>query len=202
MRLRMKNKYFSLFFTMTILFFNAFSAIAGEQKNNPFRVGGFQLKSQRATQEDFFVHDFFEYQGERGVIAAVFDGNGSEGGGDKISGFLQREFVPMLKCHIQEKENIQDALAQTFAECHSYFEREDRRVEYRYIGSTAIVTVVVGDTCFMAHLGDSRGYVKKKEGFFVTKDHNYKSNQIDRKFATDQGGIVIGDRLQGELAIS
>jgi len=201
----MRNEHLSSLL-MAFLFFNISCLMAG---GNPFCVGAFQLQSFRPNQEDRWVHHFFEYQGKQGVIAAVFDGHG----GDLVAGSLKNHFIRLFMAYKERRgASIEIALNKTFIKMHNHFEREENKDFFKG-GSTAIVTVAVGDQCWFANLGDSRGYLKKSDGFFATEDHCYSTNSKEYDYAVSREAVVTGWewdstkntrilRLNGKLMIS
>ncbi|CAD8080664.1 unnamed protein product [Paramecium primaurelia] len=129
-------------------------------------------------------------------IFAIFDGHGGAG----ISNYLADNFVDTL---VQQPSFIGEDYNQALHDCFIQLDEmiKTNVAKNTFIGSTAVVALVVQKTLYVANLGDSRCLLMRDdETIELTKDH-LPCNELARiRFA---GGFVNEEgRLNGTLSVS
>jgi serine/threonine protein phosphatase PrpC len=139
-----------------------------------FNIQICSLQSTRSHNEDFHKTCDFTCLKKRGIIAAVFDGHGGTAVALDLKRYFCSRFCTILEknCEIWKQQNnniIEAALQETFQECHTLIKA--KKNEYQSIGSTCVTAVLYDGNCYFANLGDSRGYLRCGEQYYVTRDH-------------------------------
>lgn len=124
-----------------------------------------------------------EGRSREGKLLALFDGHGSMTGENEVSQLLQRKMPGKIQAAIKslqeahpsatEEQIITNAFHQAFSELHSELRGSQG------VGSTAIVTLVLGDTLWVANLGDSRAILVKKDGSAIDCSRDQKATDPD-----------------------
>ncbi|CAD8074687.1 unnamed protein product [Paramecium primaurelia] len=129
-------------------------------------------------------------------LFAVFDGHGGSG----ISKFLADNFMNVLISQPAfEKMDFMQSLHDTFLQLDDMIKNNE--IKNTFIGSTAVVALIVEKMLYVANLGDSRCLLMRDdETIELTKDH-LPSNELARiRYA---GGFVDEQgRLNGTLSVS
>jgi PPM family protein phosphatase len=124
--------------------------------------------------------------GERGAVLMVADGMGGAAAGEIASSMA----VDVVLKELRARENT-EALAEPAAFAHALVaattvanERIHRyaldHLEYRGMGTTATVAGVLGDTLYIAQVGDSRAYlVRNGKASQITKDQSLMQRLIE-----------------------
>ena len=144
-------------------------------------------KGARDYQEDRFVVDV----NSDGVLAAVYDGHGS----DKCSTFLKTATLDAFNA-------VADNPALPFIEMKlkGMFEWLNIRTRGLVAGSTATIAYIppLLDKVYVGVLGDSPAIVKLADGqFWIAPDHNVRSNPREVQLAKERGGMVFNGYLYG-----
>lgn len=114
----------------------------------------------------------------------VCDGMGGANGGNVASSMAVAE----IKTHILENyipensdEVCKDLLLKAVAKANqAVFLRAGEDESLQGMGTTAVVLLARQETLFVAHVGDSRGYLISGDRIEqVTKDHSYVQNLVD-----------------------
>ena len=136
-------------------------------------------------------------------LFAVFDGHG----GAEISNYVASTFLEVLLVQAAfVAEDFQQALHDTFLQLDDTIKNNVAKSTIKhykdtFIGSTAIVALVVERTLYVANLGDSRCLLMRDdETIELTKDH-LPCNELAR--IRQAGGFVNEQgRLNGTLSVS
>ncbi len=114
----------------------------------------------------------------------VCDGMGGVNGGSVASEIASETIKQVLKDEFSEDllpDEIVDILNRAiFMANEKVYDKSVEDVELKGMGTTVIISVLVGFKLYTAHVGDSRVYLKTIDGIEqVTKDHSYVQNLID-----------------------
>lgn len=121
---------------------------------------------------------------QQSAWAVVCDGMGGARGGNVASAVAVEHIKEKLLEGFREdlpQEGLRDLLVQavTGANDAVYRLAQDRE-ELRGMGTTAVVLVATQGRLHVAHVGDSRAYLKNGEGFRqVTMDHSYVQDLVN-----------------------
>jgi len=69
-------------------------------------------------------------------------------------------------------------------------------------GSTALCNVLYNQKIYSANLGDSQSIVIRGRDFISLSNIHDFSNELERLSVEQKGGVLLKNRLEGELAIS
>ncbi len=131
--------------------------------------------------------------------AIVCDGMGGARGGDVASTaaletmreFLISEFKPTLN-----RKNIKSLLHNAIARGNrTVFDIAREREDLRGMGTTAVLLIASRGVLHVAHVGDSRAYLKNKEGVSqITMDHSYVQDLVNMGQITQEEARVHPQR--------
>lgn len=121
---------------------------------------------------------------EKSAWAAVCDGMGGANGGnvasaiavEQIEGRLKESFSPGMS-----QGNIKSMLMNAVCEANrAIYDRALKEPSLRGMGTTAVVLVALEDQLHVAHVGDSRAYLKNDCGLMqLTVDHSYVQDLVN-----------------------
>jgi serine/threonine protein phosphatase PrpC len=133
----------------------------------------------------FDISGSYESQNFRRVFAIVADGMGGASKGE-VASYLAVKAVsdsvlPMLSGKGVETEEYMKILKDSFLRANeTVVERALSGPEYRGMGTTASAAIIDLGQLFVAHVGDTRVYVIKKDDIRqVTRDHSYVQMLVD-----------------------
>ena len=69
-------------------------------------------------------------------------------------------------------------------------------------GSTALCGVFYTGILYVANLGDSRAVMFQNDNFTPLSNLHDFTNENERQYVENKGGVVLNNRLEGELALS
>ncbi|KAL6079478.1 Protein phosphatase 1K, mitochondrial, variant 2 [Balamuthia mandrillaris] len=123
---------------------------------------------------------------------AVFDGHG----GKHASAFCSAQFHRVLAEQMDLHPEPEMALRRTFAEVNArmlaHFQKHDMKVE---CGTTAVVALVVGNTLYVANVGDSRAvFFNGYDVVRLSTDHRPEDDEEARRIR-GVGGQVRADQI-------
>ena len=108
---------------------------------------------------------------EKGVLAIVADGVGGSTAGSTASSLA----VEIVRASYYEEDggDPQAALKGAFERAHQVIGAKGRAdAAYRGMATTCTAAVVIGNDCYVAHVGDSRAYLFRDGGLTqLTEDH-------------------------------
>ncbi|MEO0532804.1 MAG: protein phosphatase 2C domain-containing protein [Cyanobacteria bacterium P01_A01_bin.123] len=119
-------------------------------------------------------------------LVLVCDGIGGHEGGDVASSLaiqsIQRYLMPLLKTATPDPDVISQALGQAICiandEISQRNDLEKRQAQGR-MGTTVVAALVVGESLYLAHLGDSRAYrITSKSCRQITVDDDVASREV------------------------
>lgn len=164
--------------------------------NDTFNVAVSSCQGWRMSQED--NHSLMlDLPGDhKAAFFAVYDGHGSARVSKHASEGLWRHLV---ENEMYIKGNFEEALQKSFLT----FDREvNESYNAQLAGTTAVCLLVVNNTIYCANIGDSRG-VASVNCECVPLSHDHKpENPQELKRILAAGGYVLGNRVNGNLALS
>lgn len=120
---------------------------------------------------------------------AVYDGHG----GSKCADFLRDNLHQFIISNPNFPFNANEAILAGFRQAEQHFLNLARQGEIiDKSGSCALVVVLIGDLCFVANLGDSRGILSGNNGkklYVLSKDHK-PDEESESKRIFESGGKV------------
>ena len=115
-----------------------------------------------------------------GHVFVVCDGMGGHVGGAIASQLAVDSFLEYFKTHTEESIVSALQIAFQFAN-EQIYARTVQSPELVGMGTTAVVFVVQGETCYVGHVGDSRCYISSDGKLDrLTKDHSFVQLLIDQ----------------------
>ena len=69
-------------------------------------------------------------------------------------------------------------------------------------GSTALCGVIYGESLYVANLGDSRAVMFQSESFKALSNLHDFTNENERLYVENKGGVVLNNRLEAGLPVS
>jgi serine/threonine protein phosphatase PrpC len=154
---------------------------ASAQKTSPLLIRGFGLShvgAHRKRNEDAI------YIATDGNFAILADGMGGHLGGQEASGMAIRLMRAQIEEYLElaqsDRQAPEEFLRSAFAETSAQINAEGKRnPALANMGATLICLLVLDDSIYVAHSGDSRGYfIRNSQIFQVTPDHTLENEQI------------------------
>jgi protein phosphatase 2C family protein 2/3 len=158
-------------------------------------LGEHQTKGDRSTMEDSSLIQYVEEHNH--LFVAVFDGHN----GSRCSEFLKEKIVVELEQQLKNVKDLEVALKNTYLSMDRKW--LDFALPEKYNdGSTGISIVIENNRIVVANTGDCRAVMYRGgQCIVLSKDHK-PTDPEEMKRIEENGGQIIGDRLQGELAVS
>lgn len=167
-----------------------------------FNTGKYSDIGLRNSMEDSdqILHNLFIDPFDVVSYYAVYDGHG----GSKCSEYLKENLHKYFKKNlsgISEIENWPQHIYKACLDCDQDFREKFSEIG-RFMGSAAIVCLIVENKLIVCNIGDSR-VVISRNGQAVQLSADHKPDlQEERKRIEDNGGIVLFGRVMGKLAVS
>lgn len=116
--------------------------------------------------------------------AVVCDGMGGANGGNVASAIAVERIEELLRKNYREKMgpgNIKSMIINAIHRANTaIYERASRNIELQGMGTTTVVMLAVDKKLHVAHVGDSRAYLKNKNGIRqLTMDHSYVQDLVN-----------------------
>ena len=149
------------------------------------------LGNVRTNNEDigmFYRIADEEITREKGYLLLVADGMGGHKAGEVASRMAVETISQEYFKQNGNNGNIEKNLSKAFAAANKkIFELAAKNKAYQGMGTTCTAFVVVGESVYYAHAGDSRGYFIKKDAILrVTEDHTYVQELVNKGEITSQ----------------
>ena len=142
--------------------------------------GATDIGNRRSTNQDTFryntIRDGYGY-------TIVCDGMGGVNGGDVASNMAADAINDYLKNNLTECEDeITSVMDAAIKEANRLvFNKAAEKSEYNGMGTTVVMAVIKDDTAFVAHIGDSRLYLKRGDGVKqITEDHSFVQTLVKK----------------------
>ena len=133
---------------------------------------------------------------EGGILAAVFDGMGGVAGGRVAAELAATEFVAEFSRHCATlakggaptETDIHRILGHAIYRANAaVLEAAVLNPEFKGMGTTVAAVYLLGDTAYIAHIGDSRVYLLREgEAVRLTQDDSLVREKIERGEMTEQ----------------
>ena len=139
-------------------------------------VGAVRSSNQDACDGGLFSKD--------SAWAVVCDGMGGANGGNVASAMavesIRRRLLEGFHQDIT-REGVRSLLLEAVTEANRVvYRRSQEEQELRGMGTTAVVLVASKGTLHVAHVGDSRAYLKNSQGLSqITMDHSYVQDLVN-----------------------
>ena len=116
--------------------------------------------------------------------AIVCDGMGGANGGNVASAVAAKEIKEFLTSGFDEnmsRENLKSLLLNAVSQANrAVYSMAQEQEELRGMGTTAVVLLATKGLLHVAHVGDSRAYLKNKDGLSqITMDHSYVQDLVN-----------------------
>lgn len=160
------------------------------------QIGEHKTKGERSTMEDTSL---IKHDGEStDFIVAIFDGHNGSGCSKFLRDSLLEEFYKQMKFHNNDIElSLKEAYHRIDQKWINYAQTKDCND-----GSTGLCIIVNNNRIIVANTGDCRALMNRSgKCIELSRDHR-PTDPEEMKRIEDNGGKVIGGRLQGELAVS
>lgn len=155
--------------------------------------------------EDRIAKRFFQVNGDKVVLMAVFDGHGGKGVNSQIANYLLENierFEILAKPFPENAEILREKATELFVKL-------DREMEERKLKNGSTATICIhnesnGNT-FFVHVGDSRAICRDDEGIlYETKDHKPGNPEEIARIEKAGGFVLMGKvpRVGASLAVS
>ena len=143
----------------------------------------------RESNQDYYG----KYEGQFGTLYIVCDGRGGHAGGDKASRLAVdkiRESFFQLTSPLTRP--LGEIMADSIVYAHNQImDYASRHPDKTGMGTTVVMLLIQGDTWWIAHVGDSRIYMKRKGKITqLTKDHSVVQRMVDE-------GILNAEQAKG-----
>ncbi|KAD2392946.1 hypothetical protein E3N88_39923 [Mikania micrantha] len=171
-----------------------------KSEDGKLSCGYSSFRGKRASMEDFYDVKTCKINGQAVCLFGIFDGHG----GSRAAEYLKDNLFKNLMKHPDFLTKTRLAISETYQQTDSDF-LESGKETFRDDGSTASTAVLVGNSLYVANVGDSRT-VLSKAGKAIPLSEDHKPNRSDeRKRIENAGGVVMWAgtwRVGGVLAMS
>lgn len=163
-----------------------------------FHVAVSSCQGWRTSQEDnhCMMLELPDQPHSKAAFFAVFDGHGSA----KVSKHAsERLWKHLIENENYNKGNFKDALEQAFL---TFDQEVNESYNAQLAGTTAICLLIINNMIYCANIGDSRAVASVNcECVPLSFDHKPENPQ-ELKRILAAGGYVLGNRVNGNLALS
>ena len=135
------------------------------------------------------------------LLLEIFDGHG----GGNISSYLQKNFTKMYQNFLKETQNnIVNSLSMAFEQIDEDIKKQP---EIENQGSTGTIIHIIREKnnrlfVYNGNVGDSRAsLISSKKIIRLSQDHR-TSDKEERKRIISEGGMIINNRVNGELMLT
>jgi serine/threonine protein phosphatase PrpC len=135
-------------------------------------------KGKRSTQQDTFIHVFDE---RYGALLGVFDGHGGDEASKMCAKHIPSHF---FECMPVYKNNAEQSLRDTLVNAANILKNYDS-------GTTVSLAYLPynEDVVYTAVIGDSPIIIGNYKDYWVSPQHNVRSNIAERTAAQERGGF-------------
>lgn len=134
------------------------------------------------------------------MLAVIADGMGGHLGGDFASStaikVIGEEFLKLKDTDLDGEGEWTEWLKETIFHVNLLlYEYAQNNEEYKGMGTTLEAVLIRGQSCLIAHIGDSRVYTINPDGVHqITKDHSYVNVLVDSGEITEEEAAVHPQR--------
>lgn len=117
---------------------------------------------------------------EKGYLLIVADGMGGHQAGE-VASKMAADTISSEYFKLNANGGIEKNLAKVFTLANkNIFEKARSKKEYNGMGTTCTALVVINQTVYYAHVGDSRAYLQKGDSITqITEDHTYVQELVN-----------------------
>lgn len=158
--------------------------------------GASDIGTNRQSNQDAFINTVLS---KNAILSVVCDGMGGAKAGNiasniavtTITEYIKRSFVPAL-----QPSSVKNLLLSAIDTANSeIFEKAQSEADFRGMGTTAVVALIMGEMIYIAHVGDSRAYlIKDGTAQQLTRDHSIVQTLIERGHLTAEEARVHPER--------
>lgn len=135
----------------------------------------------RSSNQDACRCGFFP---EGGAWVVVCDGMGGANGGNVASSIAVEQIEKLLQKNYRASMNPGNIKSMIINAVHhantAIYEEASKTKELQGMGTTTVVMLAVNNRLHVAHVGDSRAYLKNKNGIRqLTMDHSYVQDLVN-----------------------
>ncbi len=148
--------------------------------------GATDIGTKRQTNQDAFAYTVLS---QNTVLSVVCDGMGGANAGNiasnmavaTITEYIKRSFVPNI-----QSSSVKNLLSSAIDTANSdILDKAQTEPQFSGMGTTAVVTLVIGSTAYIAHVGDSRAYLINDDTVEqLTRDHSVVQTLIENGHLT------------------
>ena len=122
-----------------------------------------------------------------GNIFAVADGMGGHQAGEVASALALSTVVEYIEENLERWEPA-ELIYRAFSLANSRIhEKASAEAQYRTMGTTLTLALVIGETAYLGHVGDTRAYILRKGSFKrITSDHSLVAKMVEDGEITEQ----------------
>lgn len=144
------------------------------------------IGAKRTTNQDY-VFCSMEPVGNLPNLFIVADGMGGHKAGDLASRYTVEKFLEVVRGSVETNPITIIEQAVKVANT-SLIEKAKESIDYEGMGTTLVTASIIGDSVYIANIGDSRLYLVNSEIQQITRDHSLVEEminlgEIDRKKA-------------------
>lgn len=140
------------------------------QKHETFHVyGQSHVGSVRKENQDFYG---FEQKSDFSFLI-VLDGMGGHSGGFEASRIACTHMLKYFRSHCSPEVSAKDFLRAAITKGHeAILQFASKNTQMEGMGTTVVCALIHNNTCWIAHVGDSRAHILRNETLFqLTIDH-------------------------------
>ena len=165
--------------------------------------GWYPKTPTKANQDDFGILMPAEIGNNDMALFGVFDGHGATG--DKCANFAKAHILDELKAVLKtgsQGDALKDRISKAFVKVNSDLHKLEA-IDDSLSGTTAVVSIIVGDNLWVANVGDSRAVMFKEDspGNFSPRPLSHDQTPYrrdERKRVREAGARVLSvDMLDG-----
>lgn len=158
--------------------------------------GATDIGTKRHSNQDAYINTALS---KNAVLSVVCDGMGGANAGNIASSiavnciteYIKRSFVPAL-----QPTSVKNLLLSAIDSANSeVFEKAQGEAELNGMGTTVVVALIMGETAYIAHVGDSRAYlIKDGSAQQLTRDHSVVQTLVETGHLTADEARVHPER--------
>ncbi|HRI25924.1 MAG TPA: Stp1/IreP family PP2C-type Ser/Thr phosphatase [Ferruginibacter sp.] len=128
---------------------------------------------------------------EKGYLMLVADGMGGHNAGE-VASRMAGEIISQEYFNQKNSGTVEKNLAKVFILANkNIFEKARSAPRFSGMGTTCTALVVIGQTVYYAHVGDSRAYMQKGDTIVqITQDHTYVQELVNQGEITAEEAAV------------
>lgn len=143
------------------------------------------------NQDVFCIKEF----SDNAAVAFVCDGMGGENGGQIASAIASQVILDRIQngfSAAMTDEQYKKLIINAFSHGNiAVFDKAQENIEYKGMGTTGVLALIVGDRAYIAHVGDSRLYMLRDDELYqITKDHSIVQTLVEQGKITPEEALT------------